>query len=158
MRLIKLALISAAFLFLIALAMSLLIPSHIRISRAANFYGPATSVLGPIRDTARWKQWHPAYMPDSGRVYPQAEIKLLRQTDSLLVMRISQASRSIDNGWQVYSFQGADSVTLQWYMDFELKWYPWEKFSSLFFEGSFGKMMEEGLHNLKKQQSAQTGQ
>jgi hypothetical protein len=35
-------------------------------------------------------------------------------------------------------------------MDFRLSWYPWEKFSSLFYEKTYGTMMETGLLNFKK--------
>jgi hypothetical protein len=34
-------------------------------------------------------------------------------------------------------------------MDFHLKWYPWKKFSSLFFENTYGVMMQEGLENMR---------
>jgi len=39
---------------------------------------------------------------------------------------------------------------VQWWMDFKLRWYPWEKFSSLFFENIYGAQMEKGLDNLKR--------
>jgi len=35
-------------------------------------------------------------------------------------------------------------------MDFHLKWYPWEKFSSMLLENRYGPMMEQGLAKLKK--------
>jgi hypothetical protein len=35
-------------------------------------------------------------------------------------------------------------------MDFRLRWYPWEKFSSLLLEKRYGPMLENGLDNLKK--------
>jgi hypothetical protein len=35
-------------------------------------------------------------------------------------------------------------------MDFHLKWYPWKKFSSLFFENRYGVLMEQGLSHIKK--------
>ena len=54
------------------------------------------------------------------------------------------------NGWKFISHAGSDSATLQWYIDFNLRWYPWEKFASLLFEKSYGAQMEQGLSNLKK--------
>jgi hypothetical protein len=35
-------------------------------------------------------------------------------------------------------------------MDFKLRWYPWEKFKSLFFENIYGAHLERGLGNLKE--------
>jgi hypothetical protein len=34
-------------------------------------------------------------------------------------------------------------------MDFQLGWYPWQKFSSLFYENTYGNMMQDGLARLK---------
>jgi hypothetical protein len=36
-------------------------------------------------------------------------------------------------------------------MDFQLGWYPWQKFSTFFFESTYGALMEKGLANLKKE-------
>ena len=57
---------------------------------------------------------------------------------------------SVLNGWKNMTISGSDSTTIQWYMDFHLHWYPWEKFGSLLFERSYGPKMELGLSNLKK--------
>jgi len=35
-------------------------------------------------------------------------------------------------------------------MDFQLQWYPWQKCGSLLYEGTYGRMMEQGLQNIKK--------
>ena len=68
MRFIKLAILSFIFLFLVVTAISLLIPSHIRISKAINIAPPKDSVLALIGDQNRWPQWHPAFMSaDSSR-------------------------------------------------------------------------------------------
>ena len=58
--------------------------------------------------------------------------------------------RPIVTGWNAITHQSTDSTTVQWYIDFQLRWYPWEKFSSLLFEKNYGVRMEEGLSNLKK--------
>lgn len=73
------------------------------------------------------------------------------QNDSEVVMHLQQAGRpEVTNVWKVYEHQQTDSITLQWYMDFHLKWYPWTKFGSLFFENTYGVMMERGLLNIKE--------
>jgi len=66
------------------------------------------------------------------------------------VMRLQQLGKpEVINGWKIYRYSNMDSLTLQWYMDFHLKWYPWKKFGSLFFENTYGVMMEQGLNNVK---------
>src|SRR5205085_529666 len=43
----------------------------------------------------------------------------------------------------------SNPVVIQWSLYFHLRWYPWEKFSSLLFEKRYGPVMEQGLNNLK---------
>jgi hypothetical protein len=152
MRLIKLAILSFIFLFLIITAISLLIPSHIRISKAINIAPPKDSIFALIKDAKSWPQWHPAFMPtDSFRKIPQIQIIPVTTNDSELVFQLKQQDkRPVLNGWKIYEHASTDSLTLQWYMDFHLKWYPWQKFGSLIYENTYGVMMEQGLGNLKK--------
>ena len=152
MRLIKLGLLSIFFLFAIVTAISLLIPSHIRISKAINIHGEKDSIFGLINDTANWKLWHPAFIPnDSTPKFPSIHIVQRLQNDSEIVMHLRQSGKpEVINGWKIYRHSRVDSLTLQWYMDFHLKWYPWKKFGSLFYENTYGVMMEQGLDNIKQ--------
>ena len=68
MRLIKLALISFVMLFLVVTALSSLLPSEVRISRAINLPPDGDTVLNLVAERERWKEWHPAFInrdPDS---------------------------------------------------------------------------------------------
>jgi hypothetical protein len=150
MRLIKLALISFVFLFLVVTGISLFIPSHIRISRATNLLADKDSIFILITDSSRWKNWNPIFQPN-GKIQPGSiQLERLEQSDSIVRIEYSQAGRRpLMNSWQLHEYTHTDSVTLQWYMDFNLKWYPWEKFRSLFYEKTYGSMMETGLNNIK---------
>jgi hypothetical protein len=150
-RLIKLGLISIVFLFVVITAISLLIPSHIRISKAINIHAEKDSIFALISDTSEWKQWHPAFIPDDSTPrFPAIHIVQKNQNDSEIVMHLQQTGKpEVVNGWNIYEHEGVDSLTLQWYMDFNLKWYPWKKFESLFYESTYGIMMEQGLDNIK---------
>ena len=152
MRLIKLALISIIIIFLIATGFSLLIPSHIRISKAINLHTSKDQIFPLIKNKEEWKSWHPAFIQnDSTPKFDSIHIVSQQQTDSELIMQLQQGKKDVvTNGWKVYEYKGVDSVTLQWYMDFNLKWYPWKKFGSLFYENSYGVMMQEGLSNIKE--------
>lgn len=131
---------------------SLLIPSHIRISKAVNIGAPRELILSFIKDRQSWSQWYPAFMgKDSAQRRKQVEILPLMASDSELVYQLRQQDKMpLINGWKVYRYPGGDSVTLQWYADFNLKWYPWQKFGSLFYENTYGVMMEQGLSHLKQ--------
>lgn len=149
MRIIKLGLLSLFCLFLLVLLISLLIPSHIRLSRATNLPNRREQVFALIQnDTA----WNPVYKDTvSAAAWMALNKKVVEQTDSTYVVQLQQPGRRpVVSGWQVYSTPAADSLTLQWYMDFQLGWKPWQKFSSLLYESTYGVLMEKGLANLKE--------
>jgi hypothetical protein len=153
LRFIKLAIISFLFFFLLLTALSLFIPSHIRISKAVNVSGTPSQLLAYIGDTATWSQWHPLIqqLKTQGR-QQHFQTTPLAKTDSTVIFHTQYNTQTpITNGWQVYHFPNADSLTLQWYMDFDLKWYPWQKFGSLFYEKTYGTIMQQGLENIRQQ-------
>src|SRR4051794_20838484 len=61
MRIIKLGLISAVFLFLLITAISLLLPSTVNISRAIDIDAPVDSIYKNINDVSRWVTWFANY-------------------------------------------------------------------------------------------------
>lgn len=152
MRLIKLAFISILFLFGVITAISLLIPSHVRISKAINIHSDEASIFALIRDTTKWKQWHPAFIQnDSTPTFPSIHIVQRSESDSEIIMHLQQQGKpEVVNGWRIYQYAHVDSLTLQWYMDFQLKWYPWQKFGSMLYEKTYGTMMEKGLENIRE--------
>lgn len=153
MRVLKLAFISAVVFFVLLTAMSLFIPRHIRISKALNVSNSNDSIFQFINNADQWSKWHPAFQ---GRnvdfVLQQNNIRLTwnEKNDSLTRVTWQRGSSTPQvNTWQLHQFAAADSVTLQWYIDFHLQWYPWQKFGSLFYESTYGRLMEQGLQNLK---------
>jgi hypothetical protein len=154
MRLIKLALISFVVFFGIITVMSLAIPSNIRISKAINVKSDNQTIFSNITNRAAWTQWHPLFKSQSieqDLQHNKISITPLTISDTLVTMQWQQGNkRPVVNGWEVHSFAGADSATLQWYMDFDLPWYPWHKFGSLFYEKTYGTMMERGLVDLRE--------
>ena len=149
MRVIKLFLISVIFLFIAVTAVSLLIPSRVTISKAINIHGEKESIFSLIRDRNQWNKWHPAFKSNSAvQAFDSIHIVSQTENDSEIVMSLQQADKdAVINGWKIYN--SPDSLTLQWYMKFDLKWYPWKKLGSLFYENTYGVMMQEGLENIK---------
>ncbi|HYH16631.1 MAG TPA: SRPBCC family protein [Flavisolibacter sp.] len=152
MRFIKLAIISFLFFFVLLTIISLFIPSRVRISKATNIGGTPGQVLNYVGDTATWNEWHPLIQQLKLHGRQQHLLaKPLAKTDSTVIFQTQYNTQSpITNGWQVYHFPSADSLTLQWYMDFDLEWYPWQKFGSLFYENTYGAIMQQGLDNLRQ--------
>lgn len=165
MRILKLFFISAVLLFLAVTAISLLIPSHVRISRATNVGAAPAIVWQQIDDMRRWQDWNPffsgavakkiQYIDTTGGIPAGMDLggTIIRwkekRADERIAAMDKKGFKTILNGWNCISHQVTDSTTVQWYMDFQLRWYPWEKFSSLLFEKSYGTRMEQGLVNLK---------
>jgi len=160
MRLIKLAILSFVILFLLVTIISLFIPSTIRISKATNISSDDTLVYSNINNLTNWKNWHPALKGISEneiQVLSGSSIKVkgttiaitVRKDDELITEMAAGEGRPVISGFKTIRHP-ADSSTLQWYMDFKLRWYPWEKFKSLFYENIYGVQMEQGLSNLKE--------
>ena len=161
MRLIKLAIISFTILFLLVTVISLFIPSNIRISKATNIGADDTLAFANINNLTNWKNWHPALqgIPENEiRVLNDSGIKVKgttivitqKKNDEFVTKMVADEGQPVVSGFKTISHQQGDSATLQWYMDFKLRWYPWEKFRSLFYEDIYGVQMEQGLNNLKE--------
>ena len=144
MRLLKLAILSFIFLFLLITLISLFIPGSIRISKATNIAADDKVVYTYIDDLPDWRQWHPALktvpenefvvLKDSSVKVQGTTIRVVeRKNEELITEMLTDNGRPIISALKVIRHQQGDSSTLQWYMDFRLRWYPWEKFKSLFF-------------------------
>jgi hypothetical protein len=160
MRLIKLALISFVILFILVTVISLFIPSGIRISKATNIAAEDTIVYNSINNLSNWRNWHPALknlsaneiqkLNDATIRVKGTTISIVQKKDNELITEmVTDEGRPVFSGFKIIRHP-ADSSTLQWYMDFKLRWYPWEKFRSLFYENIYGLQMEQGLTNLKE--------
>lgn len=162
MNIIKLGLISFIILFLVVTGISLFIPSHVRISRAINMKAGKEAVMGQLNDPVKWKNWYPGM--DSAHIYYEngvakgvsvtgkstAALVITSTGNDEVIAEFRTDRRPVINGWKIIAHPGSDSLTVQWYMDTHLRWYPWEKFASLLFEKSYGPRMEQGLGTLKK--------
>ncbi len=163
MKLIKLALISFIILFLLITGISLFIPSTVRISRAVKINASKEQVMEQLSNPEKWKGFYPG--ADTLEIWtvnnePKGIWFRKQEGQGLLITRKNDTSvvaentgpgaKKIGMGWNIIHGDNATAVTLQWYMDFKLRWYPWEKFSSLLFEKRYGFQMEQGLNKLKK--------
>ena len=149
LRPIRFIIVGIILLFLVSLGVSLLIPSHVKISKAIDIRAEKDSVYKLLVNQENWHLWNPLFSDSNYGNSKRIIVTPITLNDSLLLFRFDQAgSKPVFNGWHIYK-GAATGVTLQWYMDFTLKWYPCEKFKSLFFENTFGVMMEQGLKNLK---------
>ncbi len=155
MRALKLSAISIVVLFLILIAFSSLLPSEIRISRAVDITIANEQLLAQLTDLKQWEQWN-----EFVKALTDKNVKEKRISSKQLLVTIRQSNTtSVSTLWvqqngksfpAIFNMISHDSViTLQWYFEFTLKWYPWEKFSSLVYDKQLGPQMEQSLLNLK---------
>lgn len=157
MKLIKLGLISVVVLFGIITLISSLLPSHIRISRAIDVNAGRSKVLQPLSDTKTWAQWN-EFISHYQHISPSVNrleaddltVQLLQQSDSLISSEWNKRGGNKFGSGFVVIKQDSVHCTVQWYFDFHVKWYPWEKFQSIVFDQQFGPIMEKSLANLKR--------
>lgn len=158
MRLIKLGLISIVVLFVVVVLLSLLIPSHVRISRAVNISANIDSLVNNVADIRQWKNWN-SMVNDSAIGNPFYDYKVFH-SDQLQVELRSFKNDTVKTVWRqqngkeivgVLTWHTSGNATVvQWYFDFYQKWYPWEKFGSIIFDKQLGPSMEKSLAALKK--------
>jgi hypothetical protein len=159
MRFLKLGLISVVALFVIILLISLLLPSHIRISRAIDIGASAEKIDPLLSDIKKWEQWNEYVRAYHNRI---AETDMLK-ADEIAIFMTGQKKSLVTADWQQpsgnkfssgFAIIGNNSkhsyTTVQWYFDFHVKWYPWEKFQSIVYDQQLGPVMEKSLTNLKR--------
>jgi hypothetical protein len=157
MRVVKLGLLSLLAFFLLVFFMSLLMPSHIRISRAINIAAQKDSIKLLVTDLTQWQHWNVLVMsPEvTGKHYTDSsftsdQLQVIKQSLVADTMKFTWKQHNGRTGSGGFFWHMTNNITVtQWYFDFHLGWYPWEKFSSLLFESQLGPPMEKSLANLK---------
>jgi hypothetical protein len=157
MRIFKLIIISFIFLFAIITVISLFIPSNVQISKAVQINASKDSVMSQVSDPLNWKNWYPAdkyaeFLHPNGKVRgiildSSTRLTITEKKEDEVTAVYVLRSKDIKTGWKI--IPASNSTAVEWYMNFRLRWYPWEKFSSLLFEKRYGPVMEQGLNNLK---------
>jgi hypothetical protein len=157
MRFIKLFLLSIIVLFTIITLVSLLLPSHVRISRAINIAAPASAIRPQLANLKNWEEWNMLIRDSSSPVSSLKEGEII--TERLQIVLQSAGADSISTRWiqrngksfssSFAMMTSAEVTVVQWYFDFQLRWYPWEKFGSIIYDQQMGPGMEKSLGELK---------
>lgn len=153
---------SLLLLFLLVTGIGLFFPSEVTISRAVDIQAEAGTIRSLLSEPSRWKSWFPAaerwpLVTKQGSVVgirtPSGNPLMVESlTDSTIsVSGLQTASIDGNMGFRMIGGQTPGIVTVQWYMNFQFDWYPWERFSSLLLENKFGTVMEQGLRQLQQQ-------
>src|SRR5918993_4495875 len=157
MKFVKLGLISIALLMMLVVLMAMLIPSHVRISRAIDIHASRESIMKELGDLREWRSWN-EFVVDSilkSPVYTEKSIQstgltitLQRASGDTVIAVWKNPQKELVGGFSLISSN--NQFVVQWYFDFYQKWYPWEKFASIGFDKQYGPLMENSLTLLKK--------
>jgi len=162
MRIIKLGLISAVFLFLVVTAISLLLPSTVNISRAIDVNAPFDTVYTNLNDLSNWKKWIAGYdstnttisQPSTGKGavinMNRSKVTILASDTNKVETLWTTGSKSLKGDFNIIRQQNSSITTVQWHFIQQVKWYPWEKFASIVSDKVMSPLMEKSLDNLKK--------
>jgi hypothetical protein len=165
MRIIKFLFISVLVLFGVLMALSLLFPSRLRMSRAINVAAPREKIDAAIGDLHQWEHWNRfiSATPLTNRSFstPASGVGAFLHSDQLSLTVTAAAPDSMKLDWSLSNGKhfeggfnilqsGGDSITIQSWFDFHFRWYPWEKLGILVYDKNFGPGMEESLSDLKQ--------
>ncbi|HTN07734.1 hypothetical protein [Agriterribacter sp.] len=165
MRLLKQAVIGLIAFSMILLFFSFLLPSKIRVSKSVLVHASHDSVMAALLHMERWKQWNPILqdstakysIPSPRRIdWVSADgvpnsIQLEQYAhDSIIVIIRSKNKQVFSSGFTVVSHQQDSLLTkVEWWINEDIKWYPWEKFYGLFAESFRETYMDNNLQLFK---------
>lgn len=160
MRTLRFAFLSFLLLFLLITGISLFFPAHVRVSRAIDIHASASLIHAQLSQPEQWKNWFPGadtltLILEAGKPVgirtPNGNAILLKVINAENISATGSVGASIQSsmGWNILGNSVAPHRTVQWYMDFQFDWFPWEKFASLLLEPRYGSFMEKGLQQLK---------
>ncbi len=156
MRFLKLFVYSVVIFSILLLVLSFLFPTQVRVARAAAIRSPQSEMLTALSDLRTWQQWNEMLINPALTGVSVSSEKF--QSDQLQIAMKENATAkhvwikngiAIEGGFNLIPSNDGTTI-LQWYMDFPIKWYPWEKFGSILYDKQVGPVMERSLQKFKK--------
>ena len=164
MRYVKFLILAAVSVFLVLTALSLLFPSHLRISRVINVAASREKVAAVIGDLHSWEEWNGfvRHTPLTHKQYssPANGKGASLSSDEMTIREIGVDSDGVALQWDLKGgkrYAGGfdllsvnpDSLTIQWWFNLDFHWYPWEKLGAFVYDRKLGPVMEESLDSLR---------
>lgn len=163
MRLIKGFLFVLTGLAIMITLFSLLIPSHVKVSRSVVINDTTGKIITQLNNLKNWKNWHPMFMSNEATinyldngcdiVYHNKTTHLSLQSASASDVKFllqSEGENDIENDILVTPIVKQNAMQVEWRADVKLHWYPWEKFYGIFVDKLSGPSYEAALDGLKK--------
>ena len=155
----KLGLISVFVLAFFVIGISFLIPSTTRVSRALDMNVKADSIMTLVKSLDKWKEWNLLLQDEQWSEMESTPVSIKSSAWNVMLVKKDQnlvktvwtnpSGQVVESGIELHS--GADGVTVvQWYFEFKVRWYPWEKFASILFDRQVGPIMERSLEKIRQ--------
>jgi hypothetical protein len=159
---LRLVIGSIVILSLVVLFLFALFPSTVSVTRVMLINSSEEKILNKISDLRTWKSWNEFVNS------PVAKNSLLTKPDSAWAdyLRVggneislsgvdrdhvytlwTRGNRMITGQFTIEAEKGPPIVI--WTMNFNIKWYPWEKLASMFYDKQLGPLMEKSLVQLR---------
>ncbi len=164
MRFLKLAIVSFIILFLLTTGIGLLFPSTAKVARVADIAAQYDSVYHYLNDVKYWKLWMygadtniftflSARTTGTGTVVKigTGEVTITRCTqDSIYMIWKSEKGNVQNSAFVIRNNTARNNITVQWFFEQKINWYPWERFGAMANDKILGPVMEQSFDKLKK--------
>jgi hypothetical protein len=159
---LRLAIGSIVILSLIVLFLFALFPSTVSVTRMMQINSSEDKILNRISDLRTWKSWNefvnspvsknnPGTKTDTDRAdhlwIGDNEISIL-VTDRDHVNTLFTHGNQMFTGQFIIDAKNRPAIVI-WTLNFKVKWYPWEKLASMFYDKQLGPLMEKSLVQLR---------
>ncbi|MBX9785602.1 MAG: SRPBCC family protein [Chitinophagaceae bacterium] len=172
MRLIKMFLFVMIGLMMVLTVIGLFIPASVKISRGMIMDADSIKVYRQLSDVKDWGKWVPWVSAGEGALVQTSEITnqpgsfftwkglSLKNSGTITLLSLQphlittkyelKDMNNSEGGFRIRSVSDNLSQTeVQWFMEYKLKWYPWERFYGIFLDHIIGPSFDKGLESLK---------
>lgn len=166
MKIIKGVALVVIFMGLLITSVSLLMPSKVVANQTIIVNASPDSIMPYLNTPQNWSLWFPV-LADTLRERKSKQVAIKNNTaswtengkqrtlvlqkkgaDYVQILLQTQGEKDIINMF-VVSPVDAMSFQVEWKLMSELSWYPWEKFSGIFFSNLVEPACKQGLGKLK---------
>jgi ribosome-associated toxin RatA of RatAB toxin-antitoxin module len=172
MRLVKMFLFVITGLAIMLTMIGLVIPSSVKISRGIIVDADSVKVYQQLSDVKEWGQWMPWVTADEGALVQTSPVtnapgaffkwKGLNKNNSGTITLLSLSPNLVTAKYELKEMNDSEGgfrirtlpnnlsqCEVQWFMEYKLKWYPWERFYGIFLDHIIGPAFDKGLQELK---------
>lgn len=166
MRLLKQIFIGITGLSIVIFFISLLLPSHIRVSKSILVNVPRDSVFSTLMNINDWKKWNPLLQDSTVKYSIEGTDQVHWNTkdgklntlqlqeysgDSVMAVVLSAGKPVFTSGFNIVANKDNIRLTkVEWWVTEDIQWYPWEKFYGLFSESFKATYMYNTLQVFKQ--------